>query len=142
MDWNLAAYTYWNLQLLVSGFLFLKYSCANVLGPIIMISSQFYFHFRNFMMYIILTALNFIDHICIFQAKHSSLWSGQTVGRLCTYLVKYLFLLLMLVFLVCFYIWAECLFVHISVNDIYFRVMFQPDSFEGPKVKIDHVLVH
>ena len=32
--------------------------------------------------------------------------------------------------------------VHISINDIYFRVMFQPDSFEGPKVKFDHVLVH
>jgi len=32
--------------------------------------------------------------------------------------------------------------VHISINDIYFKVMFQPDSFEGPKVKFDHVLVH
>merc|ERR1712240_910959 len=57
-----------------------------------------------------------------------------------TYLVEELFLLLMLLFLVYFYIWAECLFVHISVNDIYFKVMFQSDNFLGPGLKFDYVL--
>ena len=142
MDCDLVAYTLWNLQLFVGGFLLLRHSCTDVLGPIFKIRSQFYFHCRNVIVYIVLSALNFTDHVYIYNAKYLSLWHCRPVLNLFTYLVEELFLLLMLLFLVYFYIWAECLFVHISVNDIYFRVMFQPDSFEGPKVKIDHVLVH
>ena len=142
MDWDLTVFTLWNLQLFVSGFLLLKHSTMIVLGLSFKISSQFYFHCRNIILYIVLTALNIIDHVCIYHAKCLSLWHGRPVLNPFTYLVQSLFLLLMPIFLVYFYIWAECLFVHISANDIYFKVMYHPDSFEGPKVKFDHVLVH
>ena len=139
---DLVAYTLWNLQLFVGGFLLLRHSCTDVLGPIFKIRSQFYFHCRNVIVYIVLSALNFTDHVYIYNAKYLSLWHCRPVLNLFTYLVEELFLLLMLLFLVYFYIWAECLFVHISVNDISFRVMFQSDNFLGPRVKFDYVLGH
>ena len=142
MDCDLVAYTLWNLQLFMGGFLLLRHSCTNVLGPNFKIRSQFYFHCRNVILYIVLSALNFTDHVYIYNAKYLSLWHCRPVLNLFTYLVEELFLLLMLLFLVYFYIWAECLFVHISVNDISFRVMFQSDNFLGPRVKFDYVLGH
>ena len=73
------------------------------------ISSQFYFHCWNIILYIVLTALNIIDHVCIYHTKCLSLWHGRPVLNLFTYLVENLFLLLMLLCLVYFYIWAEYL---------------------------------
>ena len=126
----------------MSGFLLLRQSITNVLGTNFKFSSQFYFHCWNVLLYIVLAALNFTDHVCIYHAKYLSLWHCRPVLNLFTYLVEELFLLLMLLFLVYFYIWAECLFVHISVNDISFRVMFRSDNFLGPRVKFDYVLGH
>ena len=109
MDWELAAFTFWNLQLFVSGFLLLRHSITNVLGPNFKFSSQIYFHCWNVLLYIVLAALDFTDHSCIYHAKYLSLWHCRPVLNPFTYLVEKLFLLLMLLFLVYFYIWAAYL---------------------------------
>ena len=142
MDWDLTVFTLWNLQLFVSGFLLLKHSTMIVLGLSFKISSQFYFHCWNILLYIVLAALNFTDHICIYHAKYLSLWHCRPVLNPFTYLVEKLFLLLMLLFLVYFYIWAAYFKLHNSFNEFYFKAMLQLSNFEGPKVKFDHVLVH
>merc|ERR1712240_601548 len=79
MDCELVAFTLWNLQLFLGGFLLLRRSCTNVLGLSFKISSQFYFHCWNILLYIVLAALNFTDHICIYHAKYLSLWHCRPV---------------------------------------------------------------
>ena len=119
MDWDLTVFTLWNLQLFVSGFLLLKHSTMIVLGLSFKISSQFYFHCWNILLYIVLAALNFTDHICIYHAKYLSLWHCRPVLNPFTYLVEKLFLLLMLLFLVYFYIWAaylNCIIPSVKFN--------------------------
>ena len=59
MDLDLTVFTLWNLQLFVSGFLLLKHSTMIVLGLSFKISSQFYFHCWNIILYIALTALKY-----------------------------------------------------------------------------------
>ena len=142
MDCNLAALTLWNLQLFVGRFLLLRHSSTNVLGPNFKISSQFYFHCRKVILYIVLAALNFVDHVCIFRTKTLPSVMATQSGLSFTYLVKYLFLLLMLLFLVYFYIWAKCLIVHNSVNDFYFKVMLRSELYIGTKINFNNVLVH
>ena len=124
MDCDLAAFTFWNLQLFVSGFLLLRHLITNVLGPNFKISSQIYFHCRNVILYIVLAALNFIDHGCIFYTKTLPSVMATQSGLSFTYFVKYLFLLLMLLFLVYFYIWAAYFILHISFNEFYLRLCY------------------
>ena len=139
MDCDLVAFTLWNLQLFVGGFLLLGHSSTNVLGPKFKICSQIYFHCRNVILYIVLAAQNFIDHGCIFCTKTLPSVMATQSGLSFTYLVKYLFLLLMLLFLVYFYIWAKCLIVHNSVNDFYFKEMLRSELYIGTKLNFNKV---
>ena len=124
MDWNLAVFTLGNLQLFVGRFLLLRHSSTNVLGPNFKISSQIYFHCRNVILYIVLAAHNFIDHGCIFCTKTLPSVMATQSGLSFTYFVKYLFLLLMLLFLVYFYIWAAYFILHISFSEFSLRLCY------------------
>ena len=142
MDCELVAFTLWNLQLFLGGFLLLRHSCTNVLGPKFRISSTIYFHCRKSIMYIVLQALQLIDHVCIIYAKNLSHWPGRTVRKLITSFYGCVILQLMLALMVYFHFWAAYFKLHISFNEFYLKAMFQFDSFEGPEVKFHHVLVH
>ena len=124
MDCDLVAFTLWNLQLFVGGFLLLGHSSTNVLGPKFKICSQIYFHCRNVILYIVLAAQNFIDHGCIFCTKTLPSVMATQSGISFTYFVKYLFLLLMLLFLVYFYIWAAYFILHISFSEFSLRLCY------------------
>ena len=119
MDCELVAFTLWNLQLFLGGFLLLRHSCTNVLGPKFRISSTIYFHCRKSTMYIVLQALQLIDHVCIIYAKNLSHWPGRTVRKLITSFHGCVILQLMLALMVYFYIWAaylNCIIPSVKFN--------------------------